>query len=101
MGKLNKDVTEEDLNQLFGLKTTVYLHQTCSIEIPLDKNNGKSKGFAFLNVPQHVYNEPVKLNCIEFQNHFIRIEETLTTKQTRPTFKQTKQTQSHYNGKSK
>ena len=62
MGNLNKDITEEDLNQLFGLKATVYLRQTCSIEISLDKNTGKSKGFAFLNVPQHVYNELIKLN---------------------------------------
>ena len=83
MGNLNKDITEEDLNQLFGLKTTVYLCQTCSIEMPLDKNTGKWKGFSFLNVPQHVYNEPLKLNGIEFQNHFIKMEEALTTKQTR------------------
>ena len=48
--------------------------------MPLDKNTGKSKGFAFLNVPQHVYNELVKLNGIEFQNNFIRIEEARTTK---------------------
>ena len=50
----------------------------------LDKNTGKSKGFAFLNVPQHAYNELVKLNGIEFQNHFTRIEriEERTTKQT-------------------
>ena len=83
MGNLNKDITEEDLNQLFGLKTTVYFCQTCSIEMPLDENTGKSKGFAFLNVPQHIYNELEKLNGIEFQNHFIRIEEARTTKQTR------------------
>ena len=54
VGNLNKDITEEDLNQLFGLKTTVYFRQTCIIEMPLDKNTGKSKGFAFLNVPQHI-----------------------------------------------
>ena len=66
MGNLNKDIAEEDL---FGLKTTVYLRQSCTIKMPLDKNTGKSKGFAFLNVPQHVYNEVVKLNGIEFQNH--------------------------------
>ena len=54
MGNLNKGITEEDVNQLFGLKTTVYFRQTCSIEMPLDKNTGKSKGFAFLNVPQHI-----------------------------------------------
>ena len=66
MGNLNKDIPEEDL---FGLETTVYLRQSCTIKMPLDKNTGKSKGFAFLNVPQHVYNEVVKLNGIEFQNH--------------------------------
>ena len=54
VGNLNKDITEEDLNQLFGLKTTVYLRQTCITEILLYKNTRKSKGFAFLNVPQHV-----------------------------------------------
>ena len=52
VGNPDKDITEEDLNQLFGLKTTVYIHQTCSIEMPIDKNLYKSKGFAFLNVPQ-------------------------------------------------
>ena len=83
VGNLNKDTTEEDLYQLFGLKTTVYLRQICSIEVPLDKNTGKSKRFAFLNVPQHVYNELIKLNGIEFQNHCIRNEEAHTTKQTR------------------
>ena len=56
MGNLNKGIAEGDLNQLFGLKTTVYLRQTRSIEMALDKNTGKSKGFTFLNVPQHVYN---------------------------------------------
>ena len=43
VGNLDKDITEEDLNQLFGLKTAVYLRQTCSIEMPLDKNTGKSR----------------------------------------------------------
>ena len=38
VGNLNKDITEEDLNQLFGLKTTVYLRQTCNIEIHLLDN---------------------------------------------------------------
>ena len=41
-----------------------------------------SPQIAFLNVPQHVYNELIKLNGIGFQNHCIRIEEERTTKQT-------------------
>ena len=49
--------------------------------MPIDKNTGKSKGFVFLNVPQHVYNELITLHGIEFQNHCIRIE-ARTTKQT-------------------
>ena len=89
VGNLNKDITEEDLNQLFGLKTTVYFHQTCSIKIPLEKNTGKSKGFVFLKVPQHVYNELVKLNSIEFQNHLMETEKARPAKQTRRTFRQT------------
>ena len=89
MGNLNKEITEEDLNQLFGLKTTVYFHQTCSIKIPLEKNTGKSKGFVFLKVPQHVYNELVKLNSIEFQNHLMETEKARPAKQTRRTFRQT------------
>ena len=83
MGNLSKDITEEDLSQLLGLKTTVSFCQTCIIEMPLEKNTGKSKGLPFLNVPQHIYNELVQLDGTEFQNHFIRIEEARTTKQTR------------------
>lgn len=49
----------------------------------LDKNTGKPKRFPFLNVPQHVYNELIKLNGVEFQNHCIRIEEARRTKKTR------------------
>ena len=51
--------------------------------MPLDKKIVNSRGVAFLNVPQHVYNELVKLNGIESQHHFIRIEEARATKQTR------------------
>ena len=46
MGNLYKDITDEDLNQLFGVKTTVHIRQICCIEMPLDNNTGKSKGFA-------------------------------------------------------
>ena len=48
VGNLNPNVTEEDINELFGLKSTEYLRQNCSIEMPIDRNTRKSKGFAFL-----------------------------------------------------
>ena len=43
--ELNINATEEDINELIGHKSTEYLHQNCSAEMPIDKNTGKSKGF--------------------------------------------------------
>ena len=38
-----------------------YLHQNCSVEMPIDRNTGKSKEFAFLKAPPHVPDEFIKL----------------------------------------
>ena len=46
IGNLNPDVTEDELKNLLGLKSTKYLCRTYSIEMPMDKNTGKSKSFA-------------------------------------------------------
>ena len=48
VGNLNLNVTEEDINKLFGLKSMEYLHQNCAVEMSIDRNAGKSKGFPFL-----------------------------------------------------
>ena len=37
VGNLNKDVTINHLDELFGLKTTRYLQQSCSIELPMNE----------------------------------------------------------------
>ena len=66
VGNLNKDVTINDLNELFGLKTTRYLQEYCSIELPVNEKTGKSRGFAFISCPDHVCNELIKLNGINF-----------------------------------
>ena len=43
---LNTDLVEEDLNQLFGIRSTKYLQETtCSIEMPVNQKAGKNKGF--------------------------------------------------------
>ena len=34
---LNADVVEEDLNQLFGIRSTKYVQDTCSIKIPVNQ----------------------------------------------------------------
>ena len=68
---------------LFGLKSTEYLRQNCSVEMPIDRNTGKSKGFAFLEAPPHVSDELIKLNGFEFQKQSIRIENARTSRQMR------------------
>ena len=83
VGNLNPNVTEEDINELFGLKSTDYLRQNCSVEMLIDRNTGKSKGFAFLKAPLHVSDELIKLNGFEFQKQTIRIENAQTSRQMR------------------
>ena len=51
--------------------------------MPIDKNTGKSKGFAFLKVPHYVSDELIKLNGFEFQKQNIKIENARTLRQTR------------------
>lgn len=84
LGNLNKDVTEDDINDLFGLKSTKYLTQNCSIQMPLNRITGKSRGYAFLTLPSHISKEVIKLDGIEFKNLNIKIEEARTNIQTNP-----------------
>lgn len=78
VGNLGSNVTKDDLVQLFGLGTTAYLQQICSVELATCEKTGKSKNFAFVNVPEHVHNELMKLNGIEFYGRQIVIEEAKT-----------------------
>lgn len=75
VGNLGSDVTTDDLIQLFGLGTTPYLRQSCCVELATCEKTGKSKNFAFINVPEHVHSELMKLNGIEFYGKMIVIEE--------------------------
>ena len=49
-----------------------------------NKHTGKSKGFAFLNVPAHVRDEIIKLDGIEYKNQTIKIEKTRTLYLSKP-----------------
>ena len=77
VGNLNKDVTINDLNELFGLKTTRYLQEYCSIELPVNEKTGKSRGFAFISCPDHVCNELIGINFLE---SCIIVEEATSTR---------------------
>ena len=48
-----------------------------------NRNNGKSKGFAFLKAPLHVSDELIKLNGFETQKQSIRIEKARISRQMR------------------
>lgn len=71
---LNTNVTKEDINELFRLNSTVYLRQNSNVQMPIDKNIGKPKGFTCLKVHRHASEELIKLNSLKFQNQYIRIE---------------------------
>ena len=61
---LNLDTKIDDLYELFGLRSTKYLRETCKINMPVNENMGKCKGFAFALVPEYVQKEILKLNGI-------------------------------------
>ena len=54
-GNLHISVTENDLYDFFGLRSTKYLQETCKVDLLLCKRTGKSKEYAILNVLDHVY----------------------------------------------
>ena len=80
VGNLNKDVTINDLNKLFGLKTTRYLQESCSIELPTNEKTGKCRGFAFISCHDHVCNKLIKQNGIDFLETCIVVEEARSTR---------------------
>lgn len=47
VGNLNKSTTEEEINTLFAQAGTV-----ASVDLVKDKGTGKSKGFAFVSMPE-------------------------------------------------
>ena len=72
---MSKNVTEQDLIELFGLGTTNYLRNTCHVKLILCSKTNNSRGFAFVTGPGHVLNELIKLNGTEFQEKNLAIDE--------------------------
>ena len=80
IGNLSLDIKVDDLYELFGLRSTKYLRETCKINMPFNENTGKCKGFAFALVPEHVQKENLKLNGITLENRIIVIEDATFTR---------------------
>ena len=72
VGNLNKNVTEQDLIELFGLRTTNYLRNTCHVKLILCSKTNNSQGFAFVNGPEHILNELVILYGVSGENFSYR-----------------------------
>ena len=54
VGRLDKNATLEELYILFGLKTTQYLRNNCSIELPLSARTNKPMGHAYITAPKNI-----------------------------------------------
>ena len=58
---LHETVTESDLGKLFGLRTTNYLIDNCSIKMSKLQQNGRQNCYAFIFTPCHVCDELVNI----------------------------------------
>ncbi len=72
-GNLDSCVSREDICHLFGLEATSYLRSSCWVELAMDANN-KSKGYGFVSVPEHIAQQLVKFNGIDFYGKELKIE---------------------------
>ena len=63
-----------DLIEIFGLEMTQYLRGTCRINLAISKNTGKHQEFASIATPDHVQDELLKLNGVEFKGRPIIVE---------------------------
>ena len=79
---LHENLTESDLVELFGLRSTNYLIDNCSIEMSKLQQNGRHNGHAFILAPCHISNELVKLYGLEFHCRKIIIEVAKTPPRT-------------------
>ena len=70
VGNLHENVTDIDLIKLFGLRTTNYLIDNCSIEM----SNGSHNGHAFILATCHACDELVKLYGLEFHGRKILLK---------------------------
>ena len=67
VGHLNNDLNIKDLKELFELETTKYLKENCNITMPINRKTGKNKEIVLVLSQDHVNNELLKLNGIEFE----------------------------------
>ena len=62
IGNLHSNATEEDIDKLFGLRSTQFLKQNCLVNMPVINETGKDKGLAFIATLEKVHQDLLKLN---------------------------------------
>ena len=67
VGNLSTDTIEEDITQLFGLNSTKYLRDSCTVQLVF-KSKSKFKRYAYLDIPSHVAVELLKVDGFEFNS---------------------------------
>ena len=82
VGKLPKDITKEDICQLFSLNQTSYLRGRCSIDFSINNKTGKFKGFTFIRAPAHILNELMKIDGIAYHGEKLKSLNQLEKKPT-------------------
>ena len=75
VGNLDENISEEDLHELFCLKSTKYLQEIYKIEVIKDKRKGISRKSAYVTTPDHVSKELLKLNGETFMERPLTNEE--------------------------
>ena len=54
---VNPSIKEIDFVKLFGLNTTKYLRETCSLNMSMNDKAGLFKQYAFVSAPKHMCDE--------------------------------------------
>ena len=55
---------QNNLKELFGLKTAKYLKENCSIVMPINRKTRKNKSIAFMLSPEHIHYELLNLMAL-------------------------------------
>ena len=65
VGNLPKDITQQDICELFHLNSTSYLQDIYNIHFPKNNKNGKFKVFVFIRALTHITEAVVRRCSVE------------------------------------
>ena len=68
VGNLPKNITKQDICELFGLNSTSYIRDTFDIDFRINDKTRKFKGFALTSAPAHIADELINLDCIAYHD---------------------------------